>query len=68
MLLERLENFKLSRRQLGSEEIVDAYLELRKRLTDAWQVSLSEDGEGREALYRQLKGLDSVMDQLISRW
>jgi hypothetical protein len=68
VLPETIDRFKNSGRQFNAGDIVDAYLDVRQRLTEAWQVSLSDDGEGREALYRQLKGLDSVMDQLISGW
>jgi len=68
VLSEQLEKFKSSGRTLSSSEVVETYLEVKDRLTLAWQNSLSADGDGREELYRQIKGLEAVMNQLISEW
>ena len=68
MLSDQLEKFRNSNRQFTSVEIIDAYREVRLRLIDAWTNSLSTDGEGREMLYLQLRGLDSIIDTLCADW
>ena len=68
MLPETLEKFKTSGKQLSSQEVVEAYLSKRRLLLEAWLTSPSADNDGREQLYRQVKGLDAIMDQLISGW
>jgi len=66
MLPEQLERFKESGRLISSRDLTDSYLMTRRRLVDAWSTSLSEDDLRREELYRQLRGLDAIMDQIVS--
>ena len=61
-----LDKFKESGYQVTSGQLVEAYREIKDRLHTAWESSPSAEGEGREEIYRQLRGLDSVMNQLIS--
>lgn len=68
MLPNQIEKYRNSSRTFRSSEVIEAYLKVRDRLLNAWQSSLSPDGEGREELYRQLKGIDAVMDQLFTDW
>jgi hypothetical protein len=68
MLSEQLTKFRNNNRQYSSVEIIDAYLEVRSRLIDAWTNSLSPDGEGREMLYLQLRGLDSIINEIVTDW
>ena len=68
MLSEQREKFKESGQTFSAREIVDAYDEVRERLINGWATSLSPDGEGRESTYRQLRGLEAILDQLIAGW
>ncbi len=68
MLPERIEALKRAPITLTSTQVIDKYLEVRSRLINAWQTSQSNDYEGREDLFRQLKGLDAVIDQLFNNW
>lgn len=65
-MLFDIEKFKQSHKTVTSGQLVDAYLSVRDRLHAAWEDSLSDDGDGRESLYRQLKGLDAVIIELLS--
>ena len=68
MLSEQIDKFKNSGQTFTAGEIVEAHKRIRERLVNAWISSLSEDGDGREALYRQLRGLDSILDDLVAGW
>lgn len=49
-------------------QIVDDAAGIRERLIKAWTTSPSEDRDGREEIYRQIKGLDSIINSLITGW
>lgn len=66
MLPEQLERMKTSNELISSGDLVRSYESVKKRLIDAWATSLSEDDLRREELYRQLRGLDAILDQLLS--
>lgn len=68
MLSEQIETFRQSSRTFTASEIVDTYEDIKLRLLNAWIASPSSDGEGREELYRQLRGLESILDQLVAGW
>ena len=68
MLSEQLQAFKESPRTFTAREIAEAYEEIRERLMNRWSTSLSADGDGREELYRQLRGLDAIIDELVAGW
>ena len=68
MLSQTLDKFKNSGRTFTSQEIVEKYERLQETLTNAWRSTPSADRDGREELYRQIKGIDAIMDKLISEW
>ena len=68
MLSEQLQTFKQSNQTFTAQEIAETYEAIRKRLTERWSTSLSNDGDGREELYRQLRGLDAIIDELVAGW
>ena len=67
-----LEDFRLfdkfleSRRQISAEELVEAVENVKTQIRNQYENSPSKDSEGREEAYRQLKGIDMVMINLIS--
>jgi hypothetical protein len=68
MLSEQIEKFRESGESFTSRDIVEATERVRERLITGWITSLSPDGEGRESIYRQLRGLDSILDELVAGW
>jgi len=53
---EELEKFKNSGQTFTSRDIGEIFQDLENLLIESWLTSLSEDGEGRDALYRQVRG------------
>lgn len=63
------DKFKESNRVISAREIVEAVEETKLMLHKTWETSLSNNSDGREELYRQVKGIDTVMMKLISdKW
>lgn len=68
MLSEQVEKFRNSGQTFTAAEILEAHETIKQRLISGWIDSSSGDGDGREALYRQLRGLDSILVQLVAGW
>lgn len=68
MLEEQVKKFGESGRQFTSKEIVAAYNRLRERLSKGILMTMSEESEKRENLYRQIRSLDALLDELVSVW
>jgi hypothetical protein len=68
MLSDQIENFKRSGITLSAADIVDTYQNITDGLINQWAFSSSADGDGREEVYRQLRGLEAIMTRLISGW
>ena len=68
MLPEDIERFSNSGRTFSARQIVDSHKRIKERLIAGWITTLSTDSDGRESLYRQLRGLDSILDELIAGW
>ena len=64
--LSELTKFAESNRQINSAELVEAVGKAKTRILNQFETSPSKDSEGREECYRQLKGIDMVMINLIS--
>ena len=64
--MSELEKFRDSNRQISSRELVEAVENVKKLIHNQFEVSPSKDSEGREECYRQLKGIEAVMINLIS--
>ena len=60
------DKFLESRRQISAEELVEAVENVKTQIRNQYENSPSKDSEGREEAYRQLKGIDMVMLNLIS--
>ena len=60
------EDFKKSNRTISAEELVEAVESVKTQIRSQFETSPSKDSEGREECYRQLKGIDMVMINLIS--
>ena len=68
MLSEQIEKFKQSGRQFSSQELIESYIEAKKRLMSQWESTPVEDKEVRESIYFKLKAMDDIMIQLIFDW
>ena len=64
--MSELEKFRDSNRQISSMELVEAVENVKKLIHNQFETSPSKDSEGREECYRQLKGVEMVMINLIS--
>lgn len=62
------QKFADSNISVQSGEIVEAVNEIKDLIHAQWVDSPSKDLDGREECYRQIKGIDTVMTKLISRW
>ena len=67
MLADKLEKLKNSSKTITAEELINTYQSIHSQLHASWQTTLSGDHEGREEIYRQIKGLDAVFIKLVSR-
>lgn len=61
-----LDAFKNSGKHITSRELVEAVENVRTLIHSQFENSPSKDSEGREECYRQLKGIELVMINLIS--
>ncbi len=64
--MSELDKFKESGRVIQAKELVEAVENVKKLIRNQYENSPSKDSEGREEAYRQLKGIDMVMLNLIS--
>ena len=64
--MSELEKCRDSNRQISSMELVEAVENVKKLIHNQFETSPSKDSEGREECYRQLKGVEMVMINLIS--
>ena len=60
------DKFLESNRQITAKELVEAVEAVKTQIRSQFETSPSKDSEGREECYRQLKGIDMVMINLIS--
>jgi len=60
-----IEDFKNSGQTVTAAKLVGAVESVKKRLHNAWEFSASEDEKLRDDLYRQIRGLDSGLIELI---
>ena len=60
------DKFLESNRQITAKELVEAVENVKTLIRSQYENSPSTDSEGREEAYRQLKGIDMVMLNLIS--
>ena len=52
-------------RMISPAELEAAVENTKKTIHTLWETSLSKDSDGRDDLYRQIKGIDMVVLQLI---
>ena len=64
-MLSDIEKFGQSGKQITSAELVEAMEKSIKTIHTMWETSPSKDSVGREECYRQVKGIEMVVMQLI---
>ena len=60
-----LELLAQSGKQIPSAKLLEAVEKTKKTIHTMWETSPSTDSDGREAAYKQIKGIDMVIIQLI---